>query len=107
MAFPGLLLLYVDVVVDIVLENLTAGYKHPCIIDLKMGRRSWDEEVHDELEISWRKIRANATTSSDLGFRLGGLRVLFLTNRYRFRVSYILFHSRVLNSQSLGLSAVG
>jgi hypothetical protein len=44
-------------------------------MDLKMGRKGWSEQDHDELEIQWRKIRAHATTSSDLGFRLGGLKV--------------------------------
>lgn len=59
------------------LENLTAGYKYPCVIDLKMGTKAWDEEVHTDLQIKWRKIKVRATTSADFGFRLGGLRVMF------------------------------
>lgn len=60
----------------IMLENLVAPYRFPCVMDLKMGtsHRSPDasEAKRRMLEERWM-----STTSSSLGFRMCGIQVRF------------------------------
>ena len=59
---------------SIVLENVTAGFKKPNVIDLKLGARLWAD---DAPEAKRRKLdeTSNATTSRSLGFRICGMKV--------------------------------
>jgi inositol-polyphosphate multikinase len=63
-----------DTGLSIVLENVTAGFKRPNVIDLKLGARLWDD---DTPEAKRRKLDevSNETTSKSLGFRIAGLKV--------------------------------
>lgn len=63
-----------DTGISIVLENVTAGFKRPNVIDLKLGARLWAD---DAPEAKRRKLdeTSNATTSRSLGFRICGMRV--------------------------------
>eukprot|EP00850_Spirogloea_muscicola_P016323 SM000131S26753 [mRNA] locus=s131:312710:315314:+ [translate_table: standard] len=60
--------------VHAVLENLTHGYKHPAVADIKMGARTWHEGA-SESYIAKCKEKDSSTTSSELGFRIGGMQV--------------------------------
>ena len=56
----------------IILEDITHRFTHPCIIDLKMGQRVWDDHADvDKIEREKRKYPAQET----LGFRIIGMRV--------------------------------
>jgi Ca2+-binding EF-hand superfamily protein len=60
----------------IILENLTKGYKKPCIVDLKMGANSMGTDPHAGIIKKFKQtVVNNMTTSHTLGFRLAGMRV--------------------------------
>lgn len=60
----------------IVLEDLTFGLEIPCIMDLKIGRRLYDDDAPPD-KIS-RMIKKSAlSTSGSVGFRISGMRVLW------------------------------
>jgi len=59
----------------IVLQNLTAGFRHPCIMDVKLGQKNYTEARHDPEVIQKRRILMNATTAAEFGFRISGIRV--------------------------------
>ncbi len=56
----------------IVLQDLTYGYTHPCVMDLKMGTKQSTRSQSSEKK-KWRSAKVNATTSANLG----GIRVRF------------------------------
>ncbi|RPA86757.1 SAICAR synthase-like protein [Ascobolus immersus RN42] len=58
----------------IVLENLTAPFEHPTILDLKLGAQLWDDEASLEKRKRLDDV-ANATTSGSLGYRIAGMKV--------------------------------
>ncbi|KAH8885521.1 SAICAR synthase-like protein [Thozetella sp. PMI_491] len=58
----------------IVLENAAYGYKHPNIMDAKLGSRLWANDAPLEKKQRFDKI-ASETTSGSLGFRIAGMRV--------------------------------
>eukprot|EP01104_Vermistella_antarctica_P004746 TRINITY_DN15173_c0_g1_i1.p1 TRINITY_DN15173_c0_g1~~TRINITY_DN15173_c0_g1_i1.p1 ORF type:complete len:557 (+),score=139.93 TRINITY_DN15173_c0_g1_i1:281-1951(+) len=58
----------------IVLQDLTYGYKHPCVLDLKMGTRQHGDDVTETKRLSAIK-KCNESTSSTLGFRMCGTQI--------------------------------
>jgi inositol-hexakisphosphate kinase len=72
----------------ILLENVTAKFHHPCILDLKMGKRQHADIDSDKKRLS--KIqKCESSTSSTLGVRLCGMQVYQIDNsRYIFTDKY-------------------
>lgn len=58
----------------IVLENISAGFRQPNILDLKLGARLWDDDAKPDKRARLDKV-SHETTSSSLGFRIAGMRV--------------------------------
>ncbi|KAK2803262.1 hypothetical protein FQN51_003679 [Onygenales sp. PD_10] len=60
--------------ISIVLENVTAGFKRPNVLDVKLGARLWDDD-----SIPAKRARlddvSRETTSGSLGFRIAGMKV--------------------------------
>lgn len=57
----------------IVLENMASGFKHPNVLDVKLGSRLWDD---DSPVAKRRKLDevSERTTSGSLGFRIAGMK---------------------------------
>lgn len=58
----------------ICLENTASGMTRPCVLDIKLGARLWDD---DAPEAKRRKLDevAESSTSGSLGFRVAGMKV--------------------------------
>ncbi len=63
-----------DTGLSIVLENVTAGFKRPSVIDLKLGARLWDDRAPEAKRRRLDEV-SDATTSRSLGFRIAGMKV--------------------------------
>jgi len=68
----------------IVMEDLTAPFKKPCIMDIKMGISSVGEDATPEKRESMRK-KDESTTTVSLGIRICGLRT-YLPNKKEYIV---------------------
>jgi len=58
----------------ILLENLAAKFSQPCIMDIKIGKRSYADDA-TESKRARSEAKARSTTSHSLGFRLCGMQV--------------------------------
>ncbi|KAJ1642298.1 inositol polyphosphate kinase kcs1 [Coemansia asiatica] len=78
----------------ILMADLTASMKRPCILDLKMGTRQHGVNAPSKKVVS-QTIKCAATTSKELGVRMCGLQVFKADrNRYLFQDKY---YGRSLN----------
>ncbi|GAO47072.1 hypothetical protein G7K_1284-t1 [Saitoella complicata NRRL Y-17804] len=58
----------------VVLENLTNGFKRPCVMDIKLGSRLWADDATPEKQARMEQVSRN-TTSGVMGMRITGMRV--------------------------------
>ncbi|KIW60232.1 hypothetical protein PV05_00466 [Exophiala xenobiotica] len=58
----------------IVLENVAAGFKHPNVLDVKLGARLWADDAPPSKRQKLDEV-ANRTTSGTLGFRVAGMKI--------------------------------
>ncbi|KKA27895.1 hypothetical protein TD95_004990 [Thielaviopsis punctulata] len=57
----------------VVLENTTYGFKHPNILDCKLGTRLWADDAPQQKKDRFDEIARN-TTHRNYGFRIAGMR---------------------------------
>jgi len=59
--------------VAIIMEDLTYGYSKPCVMDLKMGTKTYAEDTNP-IKKKLRQFKDDGTTSSKFGLRVTGYR---------------------------------
>ncbi|KAJ9632490.1 hypothetical protein H2203_000895 [Taxawa tesnikishii (nom. ined.)] len=64
----------IDTTLGIVLENITAGFVRPNILDIKLGKRLWADDAAPAKRAKLDQV-ASETTSGSLGFRVAGMKV--------------------------------
>ena len=82
----------------IILDNLIASYKLPCILDLKMGTQLWFESDSEDKKRGHEE-KSRRTTSKSMGIRLQGLQ---LYSQSKATWSYKdKYHGRDFDAQKL------
>ncbi len=80
----------------LLLENLVSQYKFPCVLDLKIGKRQYSDDVSTAKKA--RKIaKSESTTSATLGIRLVGMQAFDPPKSYICRNKY---YGRSLNDDT-------
>uniref|UniRef100_A0A7S0BL78 Kinase n=1 Tax=Rhodosorus marinus TaxID=101924 RepID=A0A7S0BL78_9RHOD len=80
------------------LEDLTAKFYRPCILDVKLGVRTYDDDASPEKKLRHQEKVRN-TTSGKYGVRLSGMQVYMRREGdYLFRDKY---HGRTLKREGL------
>ncbi|XP_071451941.1 uncharacterized protein [Hetaerina americana] len=87
----------------ILLENLTARFKQPCVLDLKIGTRQYGDSA-SPAKVRSKMQKVVTTTSGKLGLRLGGMQVYQVTTR-RFLCRNKLF-GRTLTVEGFRMALV-
>ncbi|CDH51754.1 arginine metabolism regulation protein iii [Lichtheimia corymbifera JMRC:FSU:9682] len=59
---------------NLCLENVLHGFTRPCVLDLKLGTRLYDDDATPEKREKMQK-NAKGTTSEELGIRISGMKV--------------------------------
>ncbi|CAL9731349.1 inositol polyphosphate multikinase [Monosporozyma unispora] len=71
----------------LVLENLLAGFSEPNIMDIKLGKKLFDENATEEKVERMKKV-SETTTSGSLGFRICGMQLQKNSN-HQFDPSHV------------------
>ena len=85
----------------IVLENLLAGYKFPCVLDIKLGRKQGVYDCSEEKRLIL-ESRCAHSTSASLGFRICGMQ-LFQRNTGEY-ISQDKYIGRALDDEGAMLN---
>ncbi|KAK9463210.1 inositol polyphosphate kinase-domain-containing protein [Lipomyces oligophaga] len=96
--------LITDVEQAIVLENVTAGFTKPSVIDIKLGRQLWDDRASPEKRARLDAV-ASKTTSGSLALRIAGMKI-WDQNTSQFK-SYDKNYGRSFTAETIkeGISA--
>lgn len=63
----------------ILLENIVAGFRNPCVLDLKLGTRQHGDDAPSE-KVTYQVNKCLNTTSAKLGVRLCGMKVILTSS---------------------------
>lgn len=74
------------------MENLLDGYNHPCVIDLKIGKRCWYEGCTEQ-QIKTKTKLDNETTTAAFGVRFCGMKLYEPMSQ-----CYVTYDKRVMTS---------
>ncbi|KAL5006461.1 hypothetical protein ScPMuIL_015267 [Solemya velum] len=83
----------------IMLKNVVAEYKFPCIVDIKLGTKQYSEDSSLDKQRLFQD-RCQNSTSASLGLRICGMQVYKLDKK-RF-IKHDKYHGRALDSQGVG-----
>lgn len=78
----------------LILENLTATFIRPCIMDVKLGIRHHDDDASSEKQARL-TARATATTSRVTGIRVTGMRTLKYQHHHQHSQQQLPHHNHI------------